>query len=277
MKRNKLKVSTKTINNQEKIRKVVEVIKEHPEGIFPKMIGVYTGINVNTIKSLLPKIPEIKRGEVRGLYYLVDNSKYDDIFDWNFHNTILSVENLNYQGETINETDSFGFVNYEFILSPRSKKATLRISTEYPINISSICCCSSLFLMLIEKYVPLKIGIEKVLISSVELNKDYKNLRLDGVKCITFESLITQFKVYQKKQGVRVEHKLKIPIQAETILVMLKGSVLNIEAYDEIISLKNQQESLINCSKNQQKLLGTILDRLPLKIKENEQKDNGII
>lgn len=261
----KLKVSTKTSRKQEKIKKIINVLEDFPEGLNPKTISFYTKINVNTIKSLLPKISKIRKGELRGLYYLVDKSRHDNIFDWNFHNAILSINTPNYEGETIKKSESFGAVNYGFTLGAKSKKATFRISSEPPINISSICICSSLLSVLVEKYTSLITESKDILVSSIEFNKDYINLRLDGVKCITLDSLITQFKLYQKQGGLRCEYKFRVPFEIENIFSSLQNMAISLDLYSEVIKLKKNQKIIIDALRNSQSLLGALLNKIDYK------------
>ena len=56
----------------------------------------------------------------------------------------------------------------------------MHFSTDYPVNFSSIGLLVEIFIKLIEEEVKIKVDLEKVYFSTIEFNKDYNNLRLDG-------------------------------------------------------------------------------------------------
>src|SRR3989344_207323 len=148
MARNKPKVSSNSIKKE----KIENVLRGDPEGLFPKQIAFKTDINVSTVKSILKVMGNVKRHpKIRGLYQLDEKSTHS-IFDWNFHNLYLTCEIPSYNGERIKESLSFDFLNLEFEIGADSKKASLHISSEPPINISSIILCFDRFCMLVEKY-----------------------------------------------------------------------------------------------------------------------------
>lgn len=239
----KLKVATRTLVLQERMKKIIAVLKNFPEGATPKTIAYHTEINVNTTKSILQKIKQIKKKEgIRGLYVLVDESQQGSIFDWNFHNGILTCEIPSYMGKRITKSFNFEFIHYEFEIGAESKQATLRVSTKHPLNICSICACYIFFSNLIKSYTDYNVSGKVVKISSIEFNKDYQNLRLDGIKCITLDSLIEQLKIYQKENAVRTEYKLKVPIELEAILSILRDMPKMSDIRQELSEIKKQEE-----------------------------------
>lgn len=259
----KPKVSTKAYSKQNKIDKIISVLAEHPEGLFPKQIGFLTKINVNTIKSFLPKIPIVaKKDGMRGIYILVDKYTHGSIFKWNLHNAIISYEVPEYNGERIKKTLGFNLVNFEFEVGAESKRATLRLSTDYPINISSLEVYYLLFVELVKTYCEKTPSPEETYVSSIEFNQDFVNLRLDGMKCITLNSLLSQFKAYQKKMGLRVEYKTKIQIGVNEIFSMLESSPYHLEVYGELRRIKERQEILIDSHKKLYGFMEAILKKI---------------
>ena len=182
----------------------------------PKLIALKTGLNVNTVKSLLPKIGGIKKA-IRGLYKVVKqgDSTQLELFDWNFHNIILSLSPV----QSVDKVDSFDFLLGRGDLSVVRGKAVYRVSTDFPLNVSSIAYVASHFALWFGR------SLSDVFVSTVEFNHDFKNLRLDGVRCITVDSLVSQFKAYQKRVGLRVEHKTKVPLSVENVVDMLSSQV----------------------------------------------------
>ena len=99
------------------------------------------------------------------------------------------------------------------------------------MNVSSLAVVARLF----------SVDWRSVMISSVEFNHDYKNLRLDGVKSISVDSLVSQFKVYQKREGLRLEHKTKVPLSVENVVDMLSNQP---NLVDLNVKLSQQREAL---------------------------------
>lgn len=264
--RNKLKVSTNTsLSPEEKRKRVLNILKEHPEGISPKIIAFYTGINENTVKSVLKNLKIIhkvlQREGLRGLYFLVEKDMHGSIFDWNFHNTTLACLFKNYSGEKINKTFNCGTINYEFDIGKESQKASVRISSDNPINISSIFACYSFFAYFVKEYTGFFPETKDVTVSSIEFNKDYSNFKLEGINCITLDRLLEQFKLYQKELAIRAEYKLKVPIPFESIMSMLINAPLPLELINDISCLKNDQEKMKDSLKRIIELLTALLEK----------------
>lgn len=258
----KLKVSTRTNGKLEKMDKILDTLKNHPEGLTPKFIAFHTGINPNTVKSIIPQIFQIKKKDnIRGLYYLVDEGQHGNIFSWNVHNCILTYKVPEYAGERITKTFDFGLTNCDLDIGAETKQATLRISTEHPINISALTICFGLFSSLIREYTSVNLELKDVIVSTLEFNQDFQNLRLDGAKCITFDSLIEQYKLYQKQNALRVEYKIKMPITAEVVMSMLNNSTNSLQTAQEIYYLRKGHEVVVKQIKKINALLVALLKR----------------
>ena len=89
----KRKVETFTRDKDGKAAKIKRCLQGYPQGLPPKTIALRTGLNVNSVKSLLPKISGVKK-VMRGLYKVVNEGDGTgselELKDWNFHNLILT-------------------------------------------------------------------------------------------------------------------------------------------------------------------------------------------
>jgi hypothetical protein len=259
---NKLEISTKYYNSKEKSLRIIKVLKSYPEGLTPKYIALYTGINQNTVKSLLPKIHEVRKLEgLRGHYKLVENPIDGNVFDWNFHNCIFSILLEEYSGEKINETINFNLFNLKFGIGKKSKKASLFLSSNFPFNISTIELASSHFYELIYKFTGIMVERSKITLSSVEFNKDYVNLRIDGANCLSIDNLITQFKIYNKKRGLRFEEKIKVPLRAEDVVKALSSTPHTIDLSNKISKLGGKIDRISKTTGRINSLLARDLNR----------------
>ena len=224
----KRKVETLEGVESKKCALIRRTLEGYPEGLTPKLISAKTGVNVNTVKSLLPKMAGVKK-ILRGLYKVVNEGdgtvvSGGDLFSWNFHNLIFNC------GKDV------GCFEFDLSLVKLFFDGVLcRVSSDYPLNVSSI--------VVVAKLVSLSVSVpvSDLKISSVEFNRDFKNLRLDGASSISVDNLVSQFKVYQKRRVLRVEHKTKVPIGVQTVVDMLVDSPDSVELHDKL----NKQSELI--------------------------------
>lgn len=263
---NKLSVETFTGSISPKTEKIIQCMNNYPEGITPKELGRQTGLNVNTIKSILPKMENVKK-VMRGLYKVLNwgdgsaTSSPSDLTFWNFHNCILSCPLTHYPGTIISSSYNLKLVNLEFSISLKGR-ATLRLSSDYPLNVSSICMVAGFFTDQISKHSPDRPSFRDITVSTIEFNRDYSNLRLDGVKCITLDNLTEQFKVYQKKLGMRIEHKTKVKFNVDNVVDMLSNNPNSLDLNVKLATQKEQLDRLTHSTSQHTKLLFKVIDRM---------------
>lgn len=224
------KVSTRSSTSRAKQEKILEALRLHPEGATPKIIAAKSGLNVNTVKSLLPELKQVKR-VTRGWYKILDGGdgtlpNEASLFDWNFHNCILSIE-----GDYSDLSYDFRWGSLYVRIQGSASQATLRLASDWPLNVASLSFVAGFFSELCGA------PFSSVVVSSIELNKDFRDLRLDGLNSLSINSLIEQFKVYQKKNALRVEHKTAVPFRAENIIDMLSQNPMSVDFNERIASL----------------------------------------
>lgn len=270
--KNKLCVETLGYSWKQKVDKILTVMRSYPEGITPKEISRLSSINVNTVKSILPKLENVKK-IMRG-YYKVYNwgdapqpANSSELTKWNFHNAIFSTTLKHFPSKLIETTHSLDLVNLKFIIN-NSGKATLRLASDYPLNVSSICIMAGYFQEQINKYSNSRPTFSDIKVQTIEFNRDYNNLRLDGVKCITIDNLTEQFKIYQKKLGLRIEHKTKIKFTVENVVDMLSTNPNSLELNIKLSKQKEQLDRLMTATSNNTKQLWAVIDALKLKTGE---------
>lgn len=259
-------VATRSGAAFKKHQKILQCMRRYPEGVTPKVISFDTSINVNTIKAILPKITGIKK-TMRGYYKVVERgdgsipNASDSLCDWNFHNCILSCKMRDFPSHNISSSHSFGLINCEFIISKKGV-ATLRVATDNPLNVSSICMVYGFFRELISRHSDGYYDMKDVYIRTIEFNKDYSNLRLDGLRCLTIDSLVQQFKIYQKKLGMRIEHKTKVNFTVENIVDMLTNNPNSLESNLKLTAQKEQLDRLTKATANNTEILMRIISNL---------------
>ena len=251
-----LSVATRTRDISKKSSQILFCMKGYPEGMTPKLISLKTGLNVNTVKSILPKLEGVTK-TMRGLYKVAKRGDtpplvHVELTDWNFHNLILTAPLL---GDYIPSQVEYDFNLVNCILSATKNKVTLRLSSDWPLNVSSICLVGGLF----SEIAP--INENAIMVSTIEFNHDYRNLRLDGVQSISLDNLVEQFKIYQKKRGLRIEHKTKVPMTVNNIVDMLSNNPNSIEFNVKLNEQKAQLERLTLATQTTTKLLYSLIDK----------------
>jgi len=277
MTRSQLNVSTKAREALQKEEIIKDYLRNHPEGSYPKNIVSETSINHSTVRSVCIRMA--KKGIIkihpihRGMYLLVENDGHG-MFSWNFHNTYIFYKSdkplVEQQLKVENSLNSL--FKYRFIVGAKSNKASMNISTKYPFNLTSLGLVVEFFRLLMNETLRFIPKDSEIWISSIELNKDYYNLRLDGIKCITWDSLVTQYKIYNKKIGVREESKHNIEFNFKLFADMVNYGIIT----SEITALLDMQDKKIDLLfKNQNKMnmkQEMILRHLQ---KENKMKTNS--
>ena len=114
----------------------------------------------------------------------------------------------------------------------------------------------------ISKYSDSRPSFKDISVQTIEFNKDFTNLRLDGVKCITLDNLSEQFKVYQKKLGLRIEHKTKIRFNVENVVDMLATDPNSLELNIKLSKQKEKLDRLMLATSNNTKLLFKVIDTI---------------
>lgn len=257
----KLKVSTL---RGDKARKIISCLKRYPEGTTPKVIALNTRINVNTVKSILPKIPLVHK-TMRGMYKVLNRgdgtlaSTGTPLTCWNFHNCILSCSTGLILPSLHTSTISLTLFQLKIQITKKGA-VSLRLSSDYPLNVSSIELLGLLLSVWLQHEFNVLIDQSKLILSTIEFNKDYSNLRLDGLRCLTIDSLIEQFKVYQKKRGMRIEHKTKVPFTAENVIQMLSSNPYSLETEVRLLKQSSELKRMQSAMTQTNELLKRLLE-----------------
>jgi len=263
-----LKVATSTRDIDRKSKKIYNTLCGYPEGLNPKSISAKTGINVNTVKSILPKIKGVTK-VMRGLYKVdkegdTPRSFHVELVDWNFHNLVLFFELRFWGGRVVSECFDFLLGRVDFSIS-KVGKVCLRLSTDWPLNVSSISLVFLLFQRLVGDFSSEFVGPSSCFVSTVEFNRDYRNLRLDGVQSVSVDSLVEQFKVYQKRRGLRVEHKTKVPLSVDSIVDVLSNQPSVVDFNVKLNGYKDELRRLNLATEKNLHLLFQLHDELKKK------------
>ena len=153
------------------------------------------------------------------------------------------------------ESFDFGLVHLEMSVSPLGK-AVCRVSSDFPLNVSSICFVAGFFSFVT------KVAFDGILVKTIEFNRDFSNLRLDGARCLTVDSLVEQFKVYQKKRGLRVERKTKVNFSASDLVELLGQPPQSVDQNVKLSRQGEQLDRLTKATSDNTQLLFKLIDSL---------------
>lgn len=215
---NKLCVATLTSSIIQKKKLVTDYLVAHPEGSTPKLISAATAINVNTVKSILRKLPNVTT-PIRGLYKVLNGGdggsiSFGTLKAWNYHNLYISFP----VNELSNYSTTLDYDTIKIRIDVNIKGvAHVCMSSEQPLPISSLAMVNDLLNAKLKQ----EVSMEDMQISSIEFNQDFDGYKLEGVKCMSMHTLYSQYKIYEKSHGVRVEHKTKVPFPMQYISDML--------------------------------------------------------
>jgi len=238
-------------NKQTKMDMITNLLldPEFSAGLPPKLIAVYTKIPESNVRTLVRQMDNLTQ-PVRGIYRVVVNGGdrgvlgSNNLHLWNYHNLTLTYAS-SYTGNEVKTTKEIGICNLVLGISTTGN-CYCQMSTDYPANLSSLSLILEVFRLFVKEY-EIDMNVNDVTVKAIEFNQDYKNLKLEGVNCITVNKLIEQFKVYNRPYGLRLEHKTTVSIQARDIMDMLTNqpdtSKLEetIKSQDKKLALLGQQ------------------------------------
>lgn len=251
------KVKTSYYNKKEKIKKITQILNNYPEGATPKLIAFHSKINHNTVKTILIElekngIVQRKQG-LRGYYVLVEK-KTHDLFLYNTQNInfhYILPDNFEIKDKILEKGNFSELIGYSFSIGKESQKASIRIDTSYPFNISAITLISHFFKELVKKHTEILPKDNEIIVSSLEINKDYLGMKMEGCNCLTIDTLILEMKLYNKKNRLREEYKTKEPIGLDFFINLARNGILFAE-------LKNNDNSILERLENLEKVMRKI-------------------
>jgi predicted transcriptional regulator len=259
MKKNKLKVSTKYPKAVKKENSIIKLLKIHQEGLSPKHIAFNLRLNHETTKSALKRLESggIVRKKVRGIYELVENRPHDAI-SFLLQNIILTFDSDKIEiEERICIANDTGLLKVSFIVGKLSQKATMRIGSKLPFNIPSLHVLGMLFQEWCVKHFNICPTFDEIYVRSLELNQDHLKYRLEGIKAITITALTTEYKLYNKRNCLREEYRLNIPITLDFVTRLLANGVISAE----IFSLAEGNEKRLSTLEKSHKYLSEFIMR----------------
>lgn len=193
--------------------------------VTPLQIAQNLHANRNTIRGILRQL--LAKGKVvqpyHGAYqsFRIDGMRFAPL---RLHNIILTVEGLEVASHW-EWNEKIGECGLSVVFGTERGKATARISCDRGLD-RNACLFAVKRCVEVIQY-RLGHAVENVIVKTVEFNKDYSGVRLDGRQCLTVKGLYDVIeRVYQKEENlVRHEFKVSTPMELRNFEGLLKGGL----------------------------------------------------
>lgn len=240
--------------------RILNVLKKTSETLTPKQIHVRTRINHNTIKVYVRQL--FKEGLI--------NQPYPGAYSYETHLRVGEppprVQNVRLQVrapwlsrpvETVEE--SVGDVGISVLFGLKRKRVTGYISRDQGLDYVQMVMAWELFRMYVALNGGPMLDVDEVEIQSCEVLRDYEQLRLDGVKCVTVKSFLGVLeRVYNREHGLRSEVKVQ-PQDVNTIMTLLKGGASSYNILQGQFMIVQEIRRLTEAVKGSNSLTSTLI------------------
>ena len=263
---NKSKV-TKSCNScgsgVSKIKRILKVLRESERPLKPKEIAFLAKVNHSTTRSYLCRL--LERDKVSQPFPQVYVAKLthgvvEDLV--RVHNLVLSVSAPKLSKGVKAFESWFGAVKIKVLFGSRRGKITGFVSCDEGMDLDKTFFVLDKFKSVVFDRVGVKVCDGEINVVTCELNEDRRDIRLDGLKCVTVKDFVgTLERIYSKGDVVRSEVKVK-PQSLEHILGVLKGGMTNYQILQGVGFLRQEIQNQIEVQKQTNRLLANVLYEL---------------
>ena len=251
----------------EKLRRILEVIKQAGRSLWPKEIARLSGLKHSTVRGYLRQL--LKAGVLlqpeRGLYVI--NPTHGVGRPPRIHNLWLSVGL--FVPRSFKTSEVYGDCKLQVIFGAKRSRVTAVISSEKGLDYTGCCFAIQRVKAIIKEILNVEVENSQLFVRNCEFNEDYVGIRLEGLNCVTVKSFLGSLeRMYNKGDGLRNEVKVR-PEKVETILALLKGGITPYYAVQGVFLVEKRLEELTKAIKFQnegiqelRKVFSELLDRL---------------
>jgi hypothetical protein len=240
--------------------RILDKLKKASEPLTPKQIHARTRINHNTVKVYVRQL--LTEGLI--------SQPYPGAYSYKTHprsgeppprvqNLILSVSApwLSNRVKTVEE--KIGDIGIRVLFGVKRRKITCYISRDQGLDYVQMVMAWELFRMYVALNGGPMLDVDEVKVQSCEVLRDYEQLRLDGVKCVTVKSFLGALeRVYNREHGLRSEVKVQ-PQDVNTIMTLLKGGVSSYNILQGQFMIVQEIRHLTEAVKGSNRLTSTLI------------------
>jgi len=157
----------------------------------------------------------------------------------------------------------FGSVKIRVVFGSRNEKVTGFVSCDEGMDLDKYVFVVDKFKSVIFERAGVRVSDGEVNVVTFELNKDRKDIRLDGVKCVTvkdFRGVLER--IYSKDGGVRSEVKVAESMNVAQVEALLKGGMTPYQILQGQALTNKKIDELTDAIKHTNGFLVQILDAL---------------
>ncbi|MDD5418144.1 MAG: hypothetical protein PHW96_04670 [Candidatus Nanoarchaeia archaeon] len=222
--------------------RILEAVRLYPEGATPKFISNTLKLNHSTVRAYMRDM--FRRGILKqnykyGFYSVIKT--IHGITNYNIHNIYLTYTFTDINLTTSHKKIRFDNIKLKLYFGKKSKKATCSVSSDKPLSLREFLMAKYVF----ESEVKKELNIDylpELYVKSVEINEDFRGVRMEGINAVTWTNFIGMLeKVYNKKEKVRKEYKVSVPMKADVLVSVLRN---NVDVYPLIMRVDNIEKDV---------------------------------
>lgn len=247
-----------------KIKRILKVLRESERPLKPKEIALFAKVNHSTTRSYLCRL--LERDKVSQPYpqVYVAKTTHGVVGDFvRVHNLVLSVAAPKLAKGIRTFEDWFGSVKLRVVFGSRRGKITGFVSCDAGMDLDKYVFVVDKFKQVIFERLGVKVSDGEINVVTFELNKDRKDIRLDGVKCLTVKDFSGVLeRIYSKDNGVRSEVKVSADMTVGQVEALLKGGMTPYQILQSIGFLRQDLKDYFEVQKQTNRLLANVLFEL---------------
>ena len=234
------------------VDRIRKVIAESEIELPPSEIANIAKVNPSTARGYLRRL--LKEGKVIQPYpgaYCNKITHGMRFLPLRCHNVIVCAECLPWLDFSDDVTEFTGAVKVHVQFGIERRKITGRISCDSGMDMNAVVFALNRFFDLVKERTGHDLDV--VVVKTVEFNRDYLGIRLDGVKCYTRKGLFEAVeRIYQKEDDVvRHEFKVSREMSVDEFTALIRGGVSNYDLQQGLFMLVQDVKSLVEAVKSQ--------------------------
>lgn len=247
-----------------KTKRILKVLRESEEPLKPSEIAFFAKVNHSTTRVYLRRL--LGQGEVTQPYpqKYVTKTTHGIVKDLVcVHNLVLSIDAPRLPKGIRAFEGWFRSVKLRVLFGSRNEKITGFVSCDEGMDLDKYVFVVDKFKSVIFERTGARVCDGEVNVVTFELNKDRKDIRLDGVKSLTVKDFSGVLeRIYSKDGGVRSEVKVAEPMNVASVEALLKGGMTNYQIVQGVGLLRQDIREQIKVQKETNRLLANVLYEL---------------
>lgn len=244
-----------------KTNRILKVLRESERPLYPKEIALFAKVNHSTTRSYLRRLKKTNEVSQPFPQVYVATTTHGIVKDSVcVHNLVFSVASPGLAKGIKKFENWFGSVKLRVVFGSRNEKVTGFVSCDEGMDLDKYVFVVDKFKSVIFDRLGVKISDGEINVVTFELNKDRKDIRLDGVKCLTVKDFTGVLeRIYNKEEGVRSEVKIAQPMSVGAIESLLKGGMTPYQILQSVGLLRQDFKQYFEAQKQTNRLLANLL------------------